>query len=63
MQGTPGFRSHAGRVVSVFHETVNSLNNENYVEKIESIWNRIGDSHNRRKISRQSFEVSTLIHE
>lgn len=57
-QGTPGFRTHAGRIMAVFQEAISSLSNENYVEELERIWNKIGETHNRRKISRQSFEVS-----
>lgn len=60
-QGTPGFRTHAGRIMNVFQEAISSLSNENYVEELEEIWNKIGESHNRRKISRQSFEVNFLV--
>ncbi|XP_055303353.1 globin CTT-VIIB-3 [Sitodiplosis mosellana] len=56
LKGTPGFRTHAGRVMGVFQEAVSSLSNENYVDELERIWIKIGESHNRRKISRQSFE-------
>lgn len=44
--------------MAVFEEAISSLSKENYVEELERIWNKIGESHNRRKISRQSFEVS-----
>lgn len=57
-QGTPGFRTHAGRIMTVFDEAITSLSKENYVEEVERIWSKIGESHKRRKISRQSFEVS-----
>lgn len=43
--------------MAVFQEAISSLSNENYVEELERIWNQIGETHQRRKISRQSFEV------
>ncbi|XP_031625243.1 globin CTT-VIIA isoform X2 [Contarinia nasturtii] len=55
LKGTPGFRTHAGRIMTVFQEAISSLNKKNYVDELEQIWNKIGETHNRRKISRQSF--------
>lgn len=47
--------------MAVFDEAISSLSKENYVEEVERIWNRIGESHERKKISRQSFEVSVTL--
>lgn len=44
--------------MGTIEEAVSSLSKENYIEELERIWNRIGESHNRRKISRQAFEVN-----
>lgn len=44
--------------MTVFQEAITSLSKDNYADELETIWNKIGESHNRRKISRQSFEVS-----
>lgn len=58
-QGSAGFRSHAGRIITVFDEAIASLSDDNYLAALENIWSKIGDSHNKRKISRQAFHVST----
>lgn len=44
--------------MAVFEEAISSLSKENYVEEVERIWNKIGETHNRRKISRQAFNVN-----
>lgn len=59
LQGSAGFRSHASRVITVFDEAVATLNDDNYLAALENIWSKIGESHNKRNISRQAFNVST----
>jgi hypothetical protein len=44
--------------VSVFDAAIDCLGKENGLAAIESLWNEIGRTHNKRKITRQSFVVS-----
>lgn len=60
-QGTPGFRTHAGRVVTVLNDAVTCLDKDDYLTQLETMWTKIGESHNRRKISQQAFNVSGII--
>lgn len=60
-QGTPGFRSHASRVALYINDGVQCLSKANYEEELEAMWTSLGESHNRRKISRQSFNVRFTI--
>lgn len=56
-QGTPGFRTHAGRVALAINEAIECLNKENYEQELDTLWTKLGESHNRRNISRQAFNV------
>lgn len=56
-QGSNGFRTHAGRIVTVINAAIEALDNENYVQELETIWNKIGETHEKRKISQQAFHV------
>lgn len=58
LQGTPGFRTHAGRVITVFNDSVICLDKEDHLAELEALWTKIGESHNKRKISQQAFNVS-----
>lgn len=60
LQGTPGFRTHAGRVVTVLNDAVTCLDKDDHMVQLESMWTRIGETHNRRKISQQAFNVSEI---
>lgn len=57
-QGSTGFRTHAGRIIAVFDEAIVSLSDDDYLPALERIWSKIGESHNKRQISRQAFHVS-----
>lgn len=60
LKGTPAFRAHASRVVNMFSSTVDCLRLPGGWEEIPNLWREVGESHNRRKISKASFLVSFL---
>uniref|UniRef100_A0A336LW33 CSON006171 protein n=1 Tax=Culicoides sonorensis TaxID=179676 RepID=A0A336LW33_CULSO len=55
LKGTPAFRAHASRVMNTFNATVDCLSCPGGWEEIPNIWREIGESHNKRKISKKSF--------
>lgn len=50
-------RSHAARAVSGINEAVECLGREDGAVDLEFFWNKIGETHNKRKISQQAFLV------
>ncbi|XP_063705499.1 globin CTT-VIIB-7-like [Culicoides brevitarsis] len=67
LKGTPAFRAHASRVMNAFCTTVDCLQLPGGWDELPIIWREIGENHERRKISKASFEelreiiVSVLI--
>jgi len=55
LKGTPAFRAHASRVLNTFSATVDSIQLEGGWEEVKNIWNEIGQSHSKRRISREAF--------
>lgn len=56
-----GFRKHAGRIMAVYDQAVSSLSNDDYESELKKLWDEVGESHNRRKISQQAMKVNISI--
>lgn len=52
---SPRFRAHAGRIIRVFDESIQTLGHDNCVDKLQEIWGEIAVTHFKRQISRQSY--------
>lgn len=61
LKGTAPFRAHASRVVNSLSATIDCLRLKDGWEEIPNLWREIGESHNRRKISKASFLVSIVL--
>lgn len=64
LKGKPSFRVHASRIINRFDATVDclkqelsNLNADEANKELEDIWRDIGESHEKRKITRRSFLV------
>lgn len=55
LKGSPGFRSHANRIMTVFDDSIKELGKEDGMENIAKIWDALGHSHARRKIEPKAF--------
>lgn len=44
--------------MTVFDEAIAVLDRDDYLTQLQEIWEQVGESHNRRKISQQSFHVN-----
>lgn len=63
LKGTPGFRTHAAKVITVFDSSIDCLKCLDQgagLEAIEKQWLDIGRSHAKRKVFHQEFMVSTM---
>lgn len=57
-KGSKTFRTHAGRVVTVINDAIVALDSPDAVEQLEEMWGKIGETHSKRKISKDSFNVT-----
>lgn len=57
-QGSKSFRTHAGRVVTVINDAIVALDSPDATKQLEEMWGKIGESHFKRKISKESFDVT-----
>ncbi|KAL7015517.1 hypothetical protein ACKWTF_016498 [Chironomus riparius] len=55
LKGTPGFRSHASKIMDVFATAINALGTENGLPAIVSLVTETGKYHRRRGISKRNF--------
>lgn len=53
MQGKPGFREHASKLMGKFGTTIDCLQND--PAEIPSIWHDIGENHKLRSIPKAAF--------
>lgn len=55
LQENARFRAHAGRIIRVFDDSIQSLGHDWAGPKLEEIWSRIATTHFNRQIEKQSF--------
>ncbi|CAO1370909.1 unnamed protein product [Diamesa serratosioi] len=55
LKGTPGFRTHASRIMNVFSSVIDALDKDPELKGIKRIVAEVGRSHARRRISKKAF--------
>ncbi|CRK86240.1 CLUMA_CG000352, isoform A [Clunio marinus] len=55
ISGTPGFRSHANKIMNVFGISVDCLDKQGGIDEIIRLLNDMGRSHKRRGIPKRAF--------
>ncbi|XP_037038743.1 globin CTT-VIIA [Bradysia coprophila] len=64
LKGSKSFRTHAGRVVTVINDAIVALDSPDATKQLEEMWGKIGETHSKRKISKESFnELKVVIFE
>ncbi|KAG5668876.1 hypothetical protein PVAND_016796 [Polypedilum vanderplanki] len=62
LKGTPGFRSHASKIMGLFAQAIEALGQEKGTETIINLFNEMGKNHRRRGIPKRAFiEIRTII--
>nr|BAO18440.1 globin [Polypedilum nubifer] len=62
LKGTPGFRSHASKIMGLFGAAVDALGQQNGTETILNLFNEMGKNHRRRGIPKRAFiEIRAII--
>jgi hypothetical protein len=59
LRGTPGFRSHASKIVNIFAVAIDSLDKENGFDEIQKIVAEVAKTHSKRKLQKKSFVVGS----
>ncbi|KAJ6636000.1 Globin CTT-VI [Pseudolycoriella hygida] len=61
LKGSKSFRTHAGRVVTVINDAIGVLGSPDAIAQLEEMWGKIGETHSKRKISKDSFNELKIV--
>lgn len=60
-QASPRFHAHANKIILTFDEAIKTLGTDESPAALQKIWSKIGTSHVKKGIAKESYIVSSIL--